>query len=344
MGDIYRNSFITLAVTASKSGQEGCFATDLEKSIRKEYALEPGQTARASITVREKINHWTVPPSAATLENHPLLTRGWTFQEVILSPRVIHFCKQEMVWECKTTTSCECSGSYSPSNPIDQFSQLIGNETSIQRRLVSVLQTMRLMNRNRGPGDDRRDSSECWHDIVEQYSALKLTKETDRLPALSGLAQRASHVLGVYVAGLWHETIAPNLMWRVNKLDIIHGYPTTYISPSWSWVSVNGPVSYWSDLKLDKMLNELKDLGKMRGLGKEAINFHEDLSRLFEYAYPRPSADGVFSIILRTAGNSSGTSCCDRGHSAISGSHFYLFARVSWWLARIPSVPSHQAH
>lgn len=122
MGDIYRNSFITLAVTASKSGQEGCFATDLEKSIRKEYALEPGQTARASITVREKINHWTVPPSAATLENHPLLTRGWTFQEVILSPRVIHFCKQEMVWECKTTTSCECSGSYSPSNPIDQFS------------------------------------------------------------------------------------------------------------------------------------------------------------------------------------------------------------------------------
>jgi hypothetical protein len=41
-----------------------------------------------------------------------------------------------------------------------------------------------------------------WHRFIEQYPKLRLTKPTDRLPALSGLCQRVSHLREDYIAGL----------------------------------------------------------------------------------------------------------------------------------------------
>jgi hypothetical protein len=76
-----------------------------------------------------------------------------------------------------------------------------------------------------------------------------LTKQTDRLPALSGLAKRVLPLLGDYLAGMWSDTLVSDLMWRVNKLDCEFGRPVNYTGPSWSWASINGPVSYWQDLK-----------------------------------------------------------------------------------------------
>lgn len=39
----------------------------------------------------------------------PLLQRAWVFQEQVLSPRMIHFGAQELVWECSHGLRCECS-------------------------------------------------------------------------------------------------------------------------------------------------------------------------------------------------------------------------------------------
>jgi hypothetical protein len=35
--------------------------------------------------------------------NEPLNTRGWTFQERILSPRVVFFYKDQLSWDCTST-------------------------------------------------------------------------------------------------------------------------------------------------------------------------------------------------------------------------------------------------
>lgn len=101
-----------------------------------------------------------------------------------------------------------------------------------------------------------------FHRIVEDYSTLKLTKRSDRLPALSGLCKRIQHIRGKYVAGLWMESLAFDLLWRVERLRLddtktlqLH---EDYCGPSWSWVSTSNPVTYWTDI----------------------VNFH-DASRLF---------------------------------------------------------------
>jgi hypothetical protein len=90
-----------------------------------------------------------------------------------------------------------------------------------------------------------------FHRIVEQYSALRLTKPTDRLPALSGLCRRIQHLRGDYLAGLWSDSLCYDLLWRVNTLDLSQsnaGRPIAYRGPSWSWITPQSPVSYWDDI------------------------------------------------------------------------------------------------
>jgi hypothetical protein len=89
-----------------------------------------------------------------------------------------------------------------------------------------------------------------WHKIVEQYSALRLTRETDRLPALSGLSSRTSPFLGSYFAGLWKDSFRLNLTWRVDQLSVDSMRQLVYRGPSWSWVSVKDRVSYWNEAEI----------------------------------------------------------------------------------------------
>lgn len=91
-----------------------------------------------------------------------------------------------------------------------------------------------------------------FHRIVEQYSTLRLTKRSDRLPALSGLCKHIQRVRGEYAAGLWRESIALDLLWRVERLNVesvkTPRLEEQYCRPSWSWVSVLAPVAYWTDI------------------------------------------------------------------------------------------------
>lgn len=217
---------------------------------------------------------------------HPLLSRGWEFQERILSPRVLHFCKDELVWECREESVCECRSlpalpetkkqSYVPRNETVprwtfgrktwrrafgkiKITMFRRNKTSPKRQGLS--RTAALLHRKNSLPDlivyqeeasnatnpEKLDAAENWHRVIEQYSSLSLTKQTDRLPALSGLAIRSSPILGEYLAGLWKHSLISDFLWRINKLEHNIVRPTDYIAPSWSWASVTGPVSFWPE-------------------------------------------------------------------------------------------------
>lgn len=92
---------------------------------------------------------------------------------------------------------------------------------------------------------------EIWHRMVEQYSNLKLTRISDRLPALSGLAERIAPESRFYLAGLWKDTLRLDLLWRVDQISEAHQRVPDNLSPTWSWSSVSSGVKYWTreDLK-----------------------------------------------------------------------------------------------
>jgi hypothetical protein len=83
-----------------------------------------------------------------------------------------------------------------------------------------------------------------WYKMIEGFAGRELTYDTDKLPAISGLANKIQQVTGdVYMAGLWKKDIAAGLCWgaRFNE-DVIR--PLTYIAPSWSWASTKGNITY----------------------------------------------------------------------------------------------------
>jgi hypothetical protein len=106
-----------------------------------------------------------------------------------------------------------------------------------------------------------RDKSEylnTWCNIVKSYNELRLTKEEDRLVALSGIAHfMESKVGGEYFAGLWKtnlEKFTQQLCWEVELQYYRRVYNDSYLGevmepsrprpvycgPTWSWVSVSG--------------------------------------------------------------------------------------------------------
>lgn len=281
MADIYQNSYINLAATASDCGSSGCFP----KTPRayKERYLETLNTRGGSyqILVRHLISHWAVPPTLLSKSESPLLSRGWVFQERVLSPRVLHFCKQELVWECGQESSCECGSlpttrnlklqfalaarlqgveGSAPSELIQLRSQLMNS--SLWRSMTSISQapeyysedTLAARRLEAAMKAIMPEATDQWHGMIEQYSALELTKDKDRLPALSGLAQRMEPFLGKYRAGLFNGSFISDMRWRVDKLVTGLQRPAAYRGPSWSWVSIKAKVSFWTEGEINPRL------------------------------------------------------------------------------------------
>ena len=101
-----------------------------------------------------------------------------------------------------------------------------------------------------------------WSRLLERYSKTTITFPTDRLVALSGLAQIMSNALeDEYVAGLWKSILPSQLLWRVGQWTPASIFdageePDTalqnranpsalrvHLAPSWSWASVEGAIS-----------------------------------------------------------------------------------------------------
>ncbi|KAI8957773.1 hypothetical protein F5Y11DRAFT_352207 [Daldinia sp. FL1419] len=124
--------------------------------------------------------------------------------------------------------------------------------------------------------DDTIRTEHEWHTWIRAYSKLNLTVVSDRLPAMSGLAQQAKEMrethgipTGGYLAGLWEKALLNDISWCVgqSRARIIRGEdggrnwihwtnnkerktgatgvkPDDYVAPSWLWASVLSPVEF----------------------------------------------------------------------------------------------------
>lgn len=81
-----------------------------------------------------------------------------------------------------------------------------------------------------------------WHELVETYTECSLTFASDKLPAISGAAERINQITSsVYLAGLWKYVIAQDLFWsvdiwgieKVGAFTLQPPVPTENGCPSW---------------------------------------------------------------------------------------------------------------
>ncbi|KAH0444956.1 hypothetical protein CcaCcLH18_00017 [Colletotrichum camelliae] len=83
-----------------------------------------------------------------------------------------------------------------------------------------------------------------WRGTVAKYSSCEFTTIMDRLPALSGIANRFKPPEpDQYLAGIWRHDILRSLLWR-RKGTPHSDAPAEYLGPSWSWVSAPARIEF----------------------------------------------------------------------------------------------------
>ncbi|KAH9210485.1 hypothetical protein DL95DRAFT_258640, partial [Leptodontidium sp. 2 PMI_412] len=83
-------------------------------------------------------------------------------------------------------------------------------------------------------------SMKAWAQLVQWYSTCKLTKQTDRLVAVSGIARAfESQLKYFYLCGLWRNNLEMQLCWGVawGTESPVETVSESYVTPSWSWAS-----------------------------------------------------------------------------------------------------------
>jgi hypothetical protein len=247
MAEVYLNSLMTLAATASLDGSGGCLfprspinvglgdtETDLSTGEKIRLRTVAPEVADAFFRKPVRYGHDNIRMKRGSIETGaPLLNRAWVYQETVLSPRTVHFHSEELIWECREDVSCECGYYKFPEVP-EEIYGMARHITSTWKSPFSMLQF-----NNKGLKSPENILQE-WYRIIDAYSGLKLTHDGDRLPALAGLASRFAETLDTsYLAGLWLSDLWRGLLWKRNSSVTcrrLSGPKATI--PTWSWASL----------------------------------------------------------------------------------------------------------
>jgi len=230
MANIYEHAYVTIAATSAQDSKGGLFssARPLVARLDKHPHLYIREYPR---TFPEYSHEFPNYSYTEDLKPWPLLTRAWVYQERRLSTRTVHFGEHQVYWECQTCFASE-----------DASEDKVWKTDSNGRY------------GNTGWGDKIMDGTRQWQQIISEYTNLKLTYDSDRLPAIAALADRTWRLRrsdDVYIAGLWRNSILSDMLWTSKPFELgkwgqaLEPRPTRLV-PSWSWASVQNAKIFWS--------------------------------------------------------------------------------------------------
>ena len=231
MCEVYRNTTLTISADGASDGSKGLFQT-IHVPLHQEISMTFKSSTGSGVIYARETDLFLYDDRVNVIlkkDGDPLRQRGWALQEWLLSSRIVHFTTGELLWECKEVQSCECQ----------VFSQ---SSTQMERLELRNLSKHGFYRERESDGGD---GYLHWPGVVREFTRRKLTIQTDRLPALSGLAAfTKSNAAEDYVAGLWKSELPESLVWQVWYGES-ERYED-YYAPSWSWASVNGHISMHS--------------------------------------------------------------------------------------------------
>ncbi|KAI4909280.1 hypothetical protein J4E90_007977 [Alternaria incomplexa] len=231
MHRVYRYSHCNIVAADSKDAHGGLFKT------RNPHEILPVtyQGTNAHHNLGEKA--WTIVP--ADLWEKELLSsviygRAWVFQERILSPRILHFTKHQIFWDCGTLSACEVFPKGLPF-PLDHKAS---TDRHWRGRLAkSTISSNALIGVN-----DNESSYTFWMSAVQNYTECELTNQGDKTIAIWSIAKLLRDFMNEqYAVGMWSEALEEQLAWRVRDTKSCKRIPELDVNiPSWSWASIKG--------------------------------------------------------------------------------------------------------
>jgi len=236
MGDVYSNAYFVLCASCAASDDEGFL-----RSFKSRHPPQLLESIEGS-GVLDTIIQMTTEGSGALTEDLPIESRAWCLQELLLARRVLSYASHQVKYLCTASVECDQSvglpaeqqGSV-PSNfwrPLeDWFFTLDLNGTHAAESTRTV-----------DPEHELLTMTDWWLELLRNYTDRQLTRYSDQLPALSGIAAHLNaKVKDTYLAGLWSKSIIRGLHWTPTDSSTVK---LSQPSPSFSWCSIIGSVRW----------------------------------------------------------------------------------------------------
>jgi hypothetical protein len=155
---------------------------------------------------------------------NPIQSRAWTFQEYMLSPRILEYTSSQLKWMCRERE---------------------WHQEEKEKQLVDMYQLSLSLHGGFREGECCSiEKCEIWMTLVWAYSGRALKFSADKLLAISALAELWNRQTGgdSYLAGLWHSHLPLGFLW-INEQPF-QQQDHLYRAPSWSWASRNGSIAW----------------------------------------------------------------------------------------------------
>lgn len=208
MGSIFKNSLTTIAIHSARNSSEGfLWRRYVPEFLRIQPRQRRSEEPSSFYTSLPILSDYAV---ISRLQNSQISHRAWVLQELCLSPHILHFVEDRMVWDCAHQR-------------VTIGEQPTSTPASIMRSLDS-------------------NSSHQWLRMVELYSSCEMTKSCDKLPAIAGIANVwPVPQADAYHYGIFEGSVCNSLLWLKKDKCVIR---RTGRAPSWSWASVDGEVQF----------------------------------------------------------------------------------------------------
>ncbi|EQB53504.1 hypothetical protein CGLO_06752 [Colletotrichum gloeosporioides Cg-14] len=240
MGHVYYSCSVAICPVSSQSCLEGYLGTrpggldvDFESSRRKHIR----GSYRLILSSTDLDEHAMGAPRPGPslyvdLKRSSWDHRGWTFQELVLSPRMIVFGPSMCHFVCETKTISE--------NGHIATDAMHGPLRSVVNKALG-----KCVAETNYSAESVQEAYWQWTSVNEAQSRIWTYRE-DIFPGLSGLAQGFATITGdTYLAGLWKNDLHHQLVWEISRpiagdlASLVHSlqHADPYIAPSWSWAS-----------------------------------------------------------------------------------------------------------
>jgi hypothetical protein len=233
MGAIYSRAYVTIAADSGVDCNSGCFNV---QSTSQELAFDnvPFDFPSLSTDGKQSLVFLWDPSrgfkaTPSEIDGSPLAERGWVCQERILSPRILHYTRSQLFWECRQVLLAEDN-----LRPWTVWSGQPGTVCGLAKNLYGTTVDP----------TSRRNLLNIWYNnvVAQSYSRRKLTLPDDKLTAISGIARAfGRHFHADYLGGLWHLDLPWGLSWR--RRGPVER-PVIYRAPSISWASLDAIVEW----------------------------------------------------------------------------------------------------
>ena len=185
MCSVFENAIFSLSAVAATDTHSGT----LHNRTPHQVTVEINGT---QVGVRQKLDTLQEAMTKSRLE-----TRAWCYQERLLPKGILHIAPTQMYWECGTCTASESF----PAGQVLMSPVSTAQDNVAEQAALTVKPT---------------NFSKDWLRLISTYSARQVTRASDRLPAIAGLADKVKKELSesVYLQGVWSDDLHAGLLWK----------------------------------------------------------------------------------------------------------------------------------